>query len=183
MPVCRQCNNQFPIKMLIDGKVRNLGTRQFCIECSPFMAHNTKPLLDIQLDGSKKCCVCNQVKQKTEFYTNKDKIHGSKCKECFNRLSTERYQHNKIKMIEYCGGKCIICGYNETNSGLAFHHVNPIEKDLDITRLVNRSWNNIIIELNKCVLVCVRCHNELHFSHLSDHHKNIVNEYYLKNKK
>ena len=124
----------------------------------------------------------SKLKMKTEFYTNKDKIHGSKCKECFNKLCIERQQANKIKMVEYCGGKCIICDYSETNSGLAFHHVNPIEKDLEIARLVTRSWENITSELDKCVLLCVRCHNELHHSHLSETHNKTVHDYYLKNK-
>lgn len=183
MPICKQCNTQFPNKMLINGKYRNLCSRQFCIECSPFMSHNTKSILPIQLDGYKQCCICKQTKETTEFYTNKDKIHGSKCKECFNALSIKRQHDNKLKMVEYTGGKCIICGYSTTNSALSFHHVNPLEKDMEIGRLVTRSWKNIVSELNKCVLLCVRCHLELHHSHLADHHQKIVSEYYHKNKK
>lgn len=182
MPICKQCNKSFPNKMLIDGKSRNMQRRQFCLECSPFMSHNTKANLN-ESPNFKTCTECNQTKSKSEFYTNKDKIHGSKCKECFNKLSIQRQQDNKIRMVEYGGGKCIICGYNDTNGALSFHHVNPIEKEYDIFRIVTRSWNNIKAELDKCVLLCVRCHHELHFTHLKEHHSKIVNEYYMKNKK
>jgi hypothetical protein len=183
MPICKQCNTPFPNEMIIDGKKRNLRSRQFCLECSPFMSHNTKQVLDIQLDGYKKCNQCNEVKSMLEFYTNKNKIHGGSCKVCFNKLCIERQQTNKIKMVEYGGGKCIICGYSETNGALSFHHVDPSEKDLEIGRLVTRAWENIIPELDKCVLLCVRCHNELHNSYLFDHHNSIVLDHYMKNKK
>lgn len=170
--------------MLIDNKWRVMNSRQFCIKCSPFMAHNTKSILSDHSHhtqtGTKLCSQCNKIKNKSEFYTNKNVIHGSKCKECFNANSVEKQQQMKIRMIEYLGGKCIICDYNNAPSALAFHHIHSNEKDHTLTRLTTRSWKNITSELDKCVLLCVRCHSELHYSDLSEHHRIITETYYNK---
>lgn len=67
----------------------------------------------------------------------------------------------KIKSIEYKGGKCQICGYDKCKSSLAFHHLDPSQKDFNISKL-NRSFEKIKSELDKCILVCSNCHGEIH---------------------
>lgn len=51
-------------------------------------------------------------------------------------------------------------------TALDFHHVNPEDKKLNISRHVHagRSWlsQGFIDELNKCVLLCKNCHAEVH---------------------
>ena len=42
-------------------------------------------------------------------------------------------KRTKIKLIEYKGGKCEICGYDKCNRALQFHHKNPLEKDFSIS--------------------------------------------------
>ena len=65
MPVCRKCTKKFPNLLLIDGKKRNVQNRQFCIECSPFLAHNTKSYLTTDSQPQyKECVVCKQIKNK-----------------------------------------------------------------------------------------------------------------------
>ena len=39
--ICVACAREFPAKMVIDGKVRSLYRRSFCLECSRFGDHNT----------------------------------------------------------------------------------------------------------------------------------------------
>ena len=36
MKTCKKCGKEFPTRMTIDGKSRNLMGRNYCIECSPF---------------------------------------------------------------------------------------------------------------------------------------------------
>ena len=38
---CAACGKSFPIHVVIDGVRHNLGSRHFCLECSPFGLHNT----------------------------------------------------------------------------------------------------------------------------------------------
>lgn len=66
-----------------------------------------------------------------------------------------------MKMVEYKGGKCEICGYNKCIEALEFHHINPKEKDFSISG-GTKSFNTLKPELDKCILVCANCHREIH---------------------
>ena len=64
---------------------------------------------------------------------------------------------------DYKGGKCMICGYYKCQRSLSFHHLNPKEKDFDLSsRGLTRSWERIKKEIDKCVLLCANCHMEIH---------------------
>jgi hypothetical protein len=43
MPTCRKCKANFPNRVSIDGKIRVVNRRKFCLSCSPFGRHNTSP--------------------------------------------------------------------------------------------------------------------------------------------
>ncbi|MCX6764494.1 MAG: hypothetical protein NTU58_02180 [Candidatus Nealsonbacteria bacterium] len=65
--------------------------------------------------------------------------------------------------IEYKGGKCIVCGYNQCIQALEFHHLNNSEKDFSISdKGYTRSWEKVKKEIDKCILLCANCHRELH---------------------
>lgn len=57
---------------------------------------------------------------------------------------------------------CAICGYNKCDAALDFHHVNPEDKKFYISNKALLSDKNIAEELNKCILLCCRCHREIH---------------------
>ena len=42
-----------------------------------------------------------------------------------------------------------------------FHHIDPEAKDFTIADNMT-SWERILPELAKCVLLCARCHREVH---------------------
>ena len=66
---------------------------------------------------------------------------------------------------DYKGGKCILCGYKKCQRALSFHHVNPKNKEFDLSsRGLTRSWERIKKEIDKCVLLCANCHMEIHDS-------------------
>lgn len=65
--------------------------------------------------------------------------------------------------LEYKGGSCIICGYKKSKRALSFHHVDPTKKDFGISyRGFTRSWEKTKNELDKCILLCMNCHMEIH---------------------
>jgi hypothetical protein len=70
----------------------------------------------------------------------------------------------KLRIITTLGGKCSLCGYNKNLAAFAFHHTDPSWKQfkLDMRSLSNRTWEAVLVELEKCVLVCANCHAELH---------------------
>jgi len=67
------------------------------------------------------------------------------------------------KAIQQKGSACYFCGYNREVSALEFHHLDETTKEFGLSaRGLTRSWNNILQELDKCLLVCANCHRELH---------------------
>lgn len=67
----------------------------------------------------------------------------------------------KEKLVKLKGGECNICGYKRSLSALHFHHVNPFEKKFNISDR-NKLDDELIEELDKCILVCAACHAECH---------------------
>ena len=61
------------------------------------------------------------------------------------------------------GAKCGICGYDACMQALDFHHISKSEKHFNLS-----SWKKVanfdalINEAKKCVLLCCRCHREVH---------------------
>jgi len=73
-------------------------------------------------------------------------------------------ERTKKRMIEALGGKCCVCGYDRCQRALDFHHRDPTEKEMALgsIRASPRAWSYIVSELRKCILVCNRCHQEIH---------------------
>ncbi len=70
-------------------------------------------------------------------------------------------KRTKKKCVEYLGGKCQNCGYNECLAALDFHHRDPEAKEFSIAQYMC-SWDKIKIELDKCDLLCSNCHRKKH---------------------
>ncbi|OGD66855.1 hypothetical protein A2442_02255 [Candidatus Campbellbacteria bacterium RIFOXYC2_FULL_35_25] len=75
----------------------------------------------------------------------------------------KRRKKLKEMAIEYKGGKCILCGYNKCIRALNMHHIDPNQKEFGLSsRGLTRSWEKVSRELDKCVLLCSNCHDEVH---------------------
>jgi len=163
MPICKKCNNSFPNRLKIDGKYRTLSSRKYCLDCSPFGLHNTKPIHKNDKRTMKTkpeeitCTVCGRV----YIYDNKNKKGHTKTK-CNSCLVNIRRYKLKVKMVDYKGGECVKCGYKKNIKALTFHHVDSNEKDFGLSGSHCRSWNAIKKELDKCILLCSNCHIEEH---------------------
>lgn len=167
MKKCLKCNNDLPNLITINGKKHNISNRKFCLDCSPFKAHNTTNLLIHSLDENdiKKCPMCQMEKPIDEFYKRREhtrKQFSAYCKICTNNMSIERQRNIKQKAIDYKGGCCQICGYNKHNGALEFHHKDPAKKDFNLGHAKMYSFEKIKPELDKCILVCSNCHREIH---------------------
>lgn len=121
------------------------------------------------------CIKCNIEKVITDFYLCQSKKIGiyyhSYCKECNKKDKLQREKNNKIKSIEYKGGECQCCGYKKYYGSLEFHHKSPKEKDFNLSKKATCNIEILKPELDKCVLVCVNCHREIHAG-LITHDKN-----------
>ena len=121
-----------------------------------------------------KCVIekCNK-----ELTGKRRKYCSTKCKMLDINHKFQNYQTQKARGIERKkalvmsrGGKCIKCGYNRNLAGLCFHHKEDSSKDmeLNIRHLSNNSMKTIMLELDKCELLCHLCHMDIHYPDLGN---------------
>ena len=111
--------------------------------------------------------------------TGRQKKYCSRqCKNSYTNQSHQSYQaqqrrgrQRKLELIKLKGGRCRLCGYDRNYSALEFHHTQPHDKgfSLDLRALSNRKWEKVLIEVEKCILLCSNCHAELHNPECSLH--------------
>lgn len=112
---------------------------------------------------SQYCCECNiQLTPENAYDRKTTNIYHSLCKTCHSKNSLNKRLKFKQKCVDYKGGNCIKCNYNKDLTALEFHHINPQEKEFEPSRMMNKSWETITTELDKCVLLCSNCHKEEH---------------------
>ena len=56
---------------------------------------------------------------------------------------------------------CQCCSENDPVC-LDMHHLDPLEKDFTIGANLTLSWDNIMAECSKCIVVCANCHRKIH---------------------
>ena len=103
-------------------------------------------------------------------------VYCTKCK-CRRRASAKRIRYPKYhkawrdkrrneyraEAFDYLGNCCNTCGYNENHDGLEIDHINPRRSDntgfkFSSSTWWTKTWDKIIIELDKCQLLCGTCH-------------------------
>ena len=89
--------------------------------------------------------------------------------------STRYKNRQKQKAVEFFGGKCQICGYNKCLAALTFHHVDSESKLWNMSRIFYYKWETVLTELEKCILICANCHNEIHQG-ITEFDKRLVKE-------
>lgn len=82
-----------------------------------------------------------------------------------NSEAVKRWRRNaKARLIRGFGGSCCLCGYNKCDDVFEFHHLDPSHKETHwgAMRSSITGWNNIVLEMVKCVMLCSNCHKEVH---------------------
>lgn len=112
-------------------------------------------------DDLKQCPKCKRLLPPSEFYGRSTSTRYNCCKTCFNELATMRLRAVKQQAVDYKGGKCMVCGYARCIAALEFYHVSKDGKDFNISHKC-LSFEKLMTELDKCILVCSNCHREIH---------------------
>lgn len=95
------------------------------------------------------------------------KGHYQRNKELYKeraRNNTKIYrERNKDFILEYKRQHpCVFCGFSNPVA-LDFHHKDSEEKDENISKMMNGcSIKTILLEIEKCVVLCSNCHRILH---------------------
>lgn len=90
--------------------------------------------------------------------------YGWRCKGCIRDRSIRARRRYKQRALDLLGGKCEICGYDKHWRALCFHHKDPTEKEIAISTFIGlrRNWEELKKEVEKCQLLCLNCHAEVH---------------------
>jgi len=140
-----------------------LNKRAYCLKCSPFGTRNIRESSNkIKKIILYRCDLCHKIKKKKT------------CRSCFIRV--RRYWCRKAS-IKYLGGRCNRCGWSGLECGYDFHHLNPKEKDFQISCAADKNWDTVKKELDKCELLCALCHRIEHSIYNDNRFKVIANKY------
>lgn len=135
----------------------------------------------------KKCNKCGVVKPKDHFHKQSRQKDGlsSWCKDCCreykqqNKEKSREYdrmyynEHRELKKQERKDKRnkihelktpCVKCGEDRPYV-IDFHHINPVDKEFEISQLPNVSNSRLLKELDKCVCLCRNCHAEFHWKY------------------
>jgi hypothetical protein len=100
------------------------------------------------------CKKCHSIRMKEDYkrhkegYLFKKKVNSAKAKERFTEFK---------KTL-----KCSKCGYDKCPDAIDFHHIDSSVKENNISNL-RESWEKLMEEIKKCVVLCSNCHRELHY--------------------
>jgi len=132
--------------------------------------------------ATKICAKCKKEKDFDDFHTNRRKKDGkqSYCKICLNENAKRDYRVNKRKDTFIDRSKknrqrckklvndikikygCCLCQEREACC-LDFHHFDKDEKDVNVSYLADtKSKKRMLIEMQKCCIVCSNCHRKIH---------------------
>lgn len=112
------------------------------------------------VDGPQTCIDCDVLSTSENSYPQRDKF-SSRCKTCQRAYNQHHSHQMKRLLVDKCGGKCSICGYDKNYAALQFHHRDPSTKEFTIAA---KHWgdDNMFSEIEKCDLICGNCHAEIH---------------------
>ena len=156
MRKCLNCQGNIPNKIKHNGKTINTQRRKYCTTCSPIGSHNTSKI-HLPKTLSKTSAKNYQFMNQEEKKAFNKKHYKESCK--------KRRDERKKDLVEIFGGKCTICGYDENIHNLHFHHLDPALKEFEVNtkNLSSKTWEKVLIEAKKCVLVCSHCHTNIHY--------------------
>jgi hypothetical protein len=91
------------------------------------------------------------------------RVDGSyRCGKCASAWVIKNRRNKKEKLVKQFGGQCVVCGYKKYAGALDFHHTNPKNKSFALSvKGLSYSWDSLVEEAKKCVLVCKNCHTEI----------------------
>ena len=127
----------------------------------------------------KECLDCYEVgnrKRAREWRDKNTERHREQGRKYYlrnkERIASEEKRHRlerKKKAIEYKGGRCVDCVKQGRDGifppcAMDFHHSDPSNKKRTPSALLEQrhGWEEIKIELDKCVLICSNCHRIRH---------------------
>lgn len=190
--LCKKCNTKLPLTLefFTPRKTDKSGFSLYCKNCIN-KEKQDKRLTKRKLSNKggtlcegegRRCTICKTIYPGSNKYFGKHKnnIKGldTYCKECRRNKNLGNYYKNpkawnkthkknsdkkQQKIFDLKKqGKCIKCEEKRFYV-LDYHHVYPSKKDFQISQGGAKGWDNLLKEIEKCVLLCSNCHREFHY--------------------
>ena len=129
------------------------------------------------------CKNCGELPA-SDFYKHSLRGYQNVCKDCSAKNSKKRYsdgvtkrglsykearkknasalkERNRKLVIEHLKlNKCCVCGEDDIVV-LEFHHNDPQRKRFNIAQFSTYSKETIMMEIDKCVVMCANCHRRV----------------------
>ena len=118
------------------------------------------------METEKRYCIhCGELNpvNKRHPHLRRKKFCSELCRSRYDRIN---YGHKRRAiLLSIHGGKCIKCGYSQCPAALQFHHRDPATKKFKLSTpfIARRDWRTVLVEANKCDLLCANCHAEHHY--------------------
>lgn len=159
--MCVKCGKDFPYRIVIDGVTRNLKSRKFCLECSPF-GQQSGARANLSTSPHKECKYCGKpLTDNVKQFCNTSCFHEYNYREYISDWKANKIDGTKGKswvkpsnyvrryLFEKYDNKCARCGWSETNM---YTDTIPLE----IEHLDGDARNNCEENL---ILLCPNCHS------------------------
>lgn len=124
---------------------------------------------------------CEQIKPVGSFHRRAKSKDGlqTRCKSC-HAVYNDKHYHNNKELYRERANKyrkqlhewfydlkrkicCERCG-EDKHWRLAFHHIDPSEKDMTVSEFLrNHSKKKLENEIKKCIPLCHNCHADVHY--------------------
>lgn len=156
MPTCAKCGSTFPNRIMVDGSVRVVSKRRFCLRCSPFGKHNTRDLLMVRpIPHCRNCgkpvrmVYCNH-KCQHEFHYHEYIRRWKQGDETGNIRGGDTISpYVRRYLMEKHKSQCQLCGWGLINPVTQKTPLTVEHKDGDAT---NTTEDNL-------ALLCPNCHS------------------------
>ena len=142
--ICESCGQPFSAKAMIDGRMRSLYGRRFCLSCSAFGAHNTSKSPPA-------------IQTSAELQEHRRRKRNAKT----YRSQKKRRLRRKAGLVAAAGGRCVGCAYATCLATLEFHHRDATTKEFGVGSF-GGSLKRLLAEVAKCDLLCANCHRQRH---------------------
>ena len=120
------------------------------------------------VDGFQHCCkLCRREYDKSNYIRK----YGVRSRQ----RSRKRHADINVRLRQYKLQHPCSCGENNPVC-LDFHHTDN-NKEFGVSSSRNRSWEIILKEIKKCVVICSNCHRKLHASHNKDEIEQTIEGY------
>jgi hypothetical protein len=154
MPICKNCQKEFPNKITKEDKIYNLSGRKFCIECSPLGKRNTRTYVISLQENEAFCSRCSKIKEKSAFYLRKNNQPFSYCIECQKIIKDIKLQEKLEILIEGRGGICADCNCSFPIPVFEFYYENSVYQ---LSKIKNMSIIKIQQGLKNHIMLCLNC--------------------------